>query len=157
MRALFNPIHRRGEPIKWGLVSYTIAIFAVETVLTAMNLHILSISYVDNREYPGVKGMTNPGPNGYQIIISPEAVSIIANATFTLSDWLANGLLVSSWLTPRSPTQVSKCLTPAPPIALSLLCHLCQELLGHRLPMPNVPCLAGQVFQLSTIGGSIPG
>ena len=81
--ALFNPIHRRGEPIKWGLVSYTIAVFAVETVLTAINLHILSISYVDNREFPGVDGVANPGPTGYQYLIAPEAVSIIANSTFT--------------------------------------------------------------------------
>ena len=95
MAALFNPAYRRGDRIKWGLVSYTTIIFSVVTVLTAMNLDILSICYIDNRDYPGVPGETNPGPPGYQILISPEAISIIANAAFTLSNWLADGLLVS--------------------------------------------------------------
>ena len=96
MFALFSPVHRRGEPVKWGLVSYTIVIFAVETLLTAMNLHLISIAWIDNREYPGVNGETHPGPVGYQFAIAPKAPSIIANTAFTLSDWLANGLLVGS-------------------------------------------------------------
>ena len=96
MAALFNSVNRRGEPVKRGLVFYTAITFAVATVLTATNLHLFSIAYIDNRDFPGIDGMVNPGPTGYQVLISPEAVSIIANSAFALGDWLANGLLVSS-------------------------------------------------------------
>ena len=41
------------------------------------------------------------------------------------------------------------CLTLAPP-ALSLLRDLRREPLGHRCPMPHVPCLFGYVSELST-------
>ena len=46
-------------------------------------------------------------------------------------------LFASLWLTTTSP-------------ALSVLCNLFQEFLGHRLPLPNVPRLFGHVFQFST-------
>ena len=74
--------------------------FSVATVQTAMSLDILSISYIDNREFPGIDGVisTDPGPWGYQFFISPEALSIFPNVMFTLSDWLADGLLVRSFL-----------------------------------------------------------
>ena len=65
MAALLKPLNRRGERVKWGLVSYTIAMFAFVTVYTAMNLHILSISFIDNREFPGAGGEVHPGPYGY--------------------------------------------------------------------------------------------
>ena len=34
-------------------------------------------------------------------------------------------------------------------IALSLLCHLCRELLGHRVSLPDVPRFRGYVLKLS--------
>ena len=94
MAALLNPAHRRGQPVKWGLVSYTVVMFSVVTVLTAINTHIQSIGYVDNREFPGVEGLS-PGPLGYQLFVIPEALTISPNVMFFLNGWLADGFLVS--------------------------------------------------------------
>ena len=98
MVALFNPVHRRpGEYIKWGLVSYTAAMFSLATVQTALSLDIQSISYIDNREFPGVEDLQiPPGPFGYQWFISPDVINIVPSVVFALSNWLADGLLVSS-------------------------------------------------------------
>ena len=95
MAALLKPLNRRGERVKWGLVSYTIAMFTFVTVYTAMNLHILSISFIDNREFPGAGGDVHPGPYGYFISIYYKAISVVPNAAFCLNNWLADGLLVS--------------------------------------------------------------
>ena len=94
--SLFNPANRRRGRIKWGPVSYTVAMFSFATVLTGMGIQIGSISLVDNREFPGVEGELPPGPLGYQDLIRPTAITIIPNFTFFLSNWLADGLLVSS-------------------------------------------------------------
>ena len=96
MAALFNPIHRRGEPIKWGLVSYTMIMFSVVTVGTTMQSAVQSISYIDNREFAGAEGIFVPGPIGYQWFIDNKAVSFTQNVMFSLNNWLADGLLVSS-------------------------------------------------------------
>ena len=37
MAALGNPVYRRGEPIKWGLVSYAVVVFLVVTVENAID------------------------------------------------------------------------------------------------------------------------
>ena len=95
--ALFDPVHRRGEPIKWGLVSYVVVMFLLVTIGTAMQLNVQSISYIDNREFPGAEGLPMPGPAGYQeIIVQPEAIDVIQNFVFALNNWLADGFLVSS-------------------------------------------------------------
>jgi len=60
MTALFNPIHHRGEGIKWGLASYTVIMFLLVTIYTGTTLHKLSVSYIDNRNFPD-------GPYGYHI------------------------------------------------------------------------------------------
>ena len=65
MATLLNPVHRRREGVKWGLVSYTMIMSSVVTVFTAMNLNIQSISYIDDRRFPGIYGFS-PGPFGYQ-------------------------------------------------------------------------------------------
>ena len=96
MAALFNPVYRRGEPIKWGFVSFTLAMFSIAIVGTAMNLNVLSISYIDNRGYPGAGGVIPPGPLGYRWLISTKALTIIPNLMFFLINWLGDGLLVSS-------------------------------------------------------------
>ena len=96
MAALFNPVHRRGEPIRWGLVSYAMIMFSAVTVGTTMQACVQSISSIDNREFPGVGGVLPPGPIGYQWIIKPMAISFVQNITFTLNNWLADGFLVSS-------------------------------------------------------------
>ena len=94
MAALFNPLHRRGEGIKWGLVSYTAVTFSSVTVATAMNLGILSVSYVENREFSG-GGAAAPGPFGYQLDMDPKALIIVPDLFFIFNDLLANILLVS--------------------------------------------------------------
>ena len=71
MAALSNPVHRKGEGVKWELVSCTMAMFSFVTVLTAADLGILSISYIDNREFPGIEDVIPPGPPGYEGFISP--------------------------------------------------------------------------------------
>ena len=95
MVALFNPDHRRGEPIKWRLVSYTLVMFSLVTIGTAMQLDVQSISYIDNRKFRDPEGVFLPGPLGYQWSIAPDAISIIQNVVFALNNWLADGLLVS--------------------------------------------------------------
>ena len=87
--ALFSPDHRRSERIEWGLVSYTLVTFSLATASTAMNLHIQSIAFIDNRDFPG-------GPTEYTSWIYFNAINIAPNTGFCLSNWLADGLLVSS-------------------------------------------------------------
>ena len=95
MIALFNPVYRRGQGVKWGLVAFTLVMFSVVTVHTATDLNLLSVSYIDNREFPGVKGVLSPGPPGYRETVYFKAINIIPNLTFPLNNWLADGLLVS--------------------------------------------------------------
>ena len=102
---LLNPINPKREGIKWGLVAYTTTMFAFATVLTGMGIQIGSISFIDNREFPGVKGLLSPGPLGYQDLIRPTAITVIPNLMFFLNNWLADCLLVSS----------SSCTVPAIP------------------------------------------
>ena len=89
MIALFNPVHRRSDRTKWGLVSYTLVTFSLATVLTAMNLYIQSISFIDNRDSPG-------GPHGYLQLRYYNVINVVPNAAFCVNNWLADGLLVSS-------------------------------------------------------------
>ena len=96
MDTLFNPVNPRREGIRWGLVSYTVAMFTFVTVLAGMALHIESISYIDNREFPGLEGVLPPGPLGYVNSIRQTALSIIPNLMFFLNNWLADSLLVGS-------------------------------------------------------------
>ena len=88
MAALFNPLYRRGEGIKWGLVSYTTIMFSLATVNIAMNIYIESISFIDNREFSG-------GPYAYAGSIYHNVINVVPNVAFCLNNWLADGLLVS--------------------------------------------------------------
>ena len=148
MAALLSPAYRRGEGIKWGLMCYTATIFSLVTVLTGMNLNIRSISYIDNRNFPGAEGMIPPGPSGYQWFIAPSPLNITPNVMFVMCDWLADGLLVSSLF--DAVFAWPGILKPAPPPAVSLLHHLRQEPLCHRVPLPHVPRFRGYVFEFST-------
>ena len=96
MGALVNPVNHRGQGIKWGLVFYTVVMFAFVTVYTAMNLNLQSISYIDNREFPGVGDVLPPGPLGYQWFMYSNALTIVPNLMFLLNNWMADGLLVGS-------------------------------------------------------------
>jgi len=149
MAALFNPIYRRGEGIKWGLVSYTVIMFSLATVHLTTDLHALSISYIDNRDFAGsFEGEELYGPYAYQEAINYKAIAIIPGVAFRLNNWLADGLLVGSFF---YAVHSSMCLTPT--LALSLLPILLHESLGHRLSLPHVPRLCGCVFEFSTIAG----
>jgi len=94
--ALLNPIYRRGEGIKWWFVSHTVAMFSCVTMYTAMNLHIQSISFIDNRETVPDPTLAISGPLDYQFNIRGMALGLIPNVMFNLNNWLADGLLVSS-------------------------------------------------------------
>jgi uncharacterized membrane protein YgcG len=93
MGALFNPTHRNGEGVRWGLVAYTAVMFSFVTIFTAMNLDIQSISYIDNREFPGNDELP-PGPLGYETLIYSKAISVVPNLMFLMNNWLADGLLL---------------------------------------------------------------
>lgn len=109
MAALFNPINRRRDGIRWRLVSFATLMFSFVTVFIAANLDVQSISYIDNREFLGVEGALPPGPLGYQSFIRPEVLSVIPSIMFLLNYWLADGLLVGSLLILHH-----SCLTPVP-------------------------------------------
>ena len=96
MTALFNPANRRRKGVKWGLTSYTVLMFSFATVLTGMQLDIQSISFIDNLRFPGVGGLVPPGPLGYQAFTWSGPLILAPNLVFTLSNWLADGLLVCS-------------------------------------------------------------
>jgi len=93
MAALFNSAHRRAEGIKWWPVFYTMAMFSFVTVYTAASLHILSMSFIDNRED---NTNVSSGPLNYQFNIRHTPLSILPNVMFNLNNWLADGFLVSS-------------------------------------------------------------
>ena len=146
MTALLNPVGPTKGGIKWGLVAHTVAMFSSATVYTAMNLDLQSISYIDNRDFTG-DGVLFPGPLGYQFFINSNAITITADVMFSLNGWLADGLLVSSALCHG--LELPWRLTQDSPPALPLLCYLCHELLGNRLPMPDVPRYVGYVLDSS--------
>ena len=152
MIGLLNSVNRRRQAVKWGLVSYTVVMFVVATVLTGMGLNLGSLSFIDNREFPGVEGVVAPGPLGYQVLINSTALRIVPSFMFLLNYWLADGLLVSSLLILHPLAWVSN---PLP--ALSLLRTLRRKPLGHRLPRPHVPRLLGCVPEFSVAGGDTLG
>lgn len=91
---LGNPCTRKGT--KWGLVVHVVAMFLFATIYTAVTLNIQSISFIDNRDFPGIGDALPPGPVGYQSLIYSKAISIVPNVMFLLNSWLADGLLVGS-------------------------------------------------------------
>ena len=97
MAALLSPVNRR-KGIKWGLVAHTLAMFSFLTINVCMNLDLQSISYVDNREFPGVSAI-GPGPFAYQYdYLSSVPMNTVPETLFLFNTWLAGGLLVWSTL-----------------------------------------------------------
>lgn len=94
MDALLSSVNRTSERLKWGLAAHTVAMFSFVTIFTAINLDIQSISYIDNRDFPGDDFMLPPGPLGYQFLIYSKAISVVPNVMFYLNTCLADGLLV---------------------------------------------------------------
>ena len=95
MAALLSPVDRRRGGIKWGHVSYTVLMFSLATVYTATNLNVQSVSFIDNREFPGVEGVLPPGPLGY-LWFNSRVLCTVPNLMFLLNNWLADGLMVGS-------------------------------------------------------------
>ena len=95
MATLLSPVDRRRGGIKWGHVSYTVLMFSLATVYTATNLNVQSVSYIDNREFPGVEGVLPPGPLGY-LWFNSRVLCTVPNLMFLLNNWLADGLMVGS-------------------------------------------------------------
>jgi hypothetical protein len=95
MGALFNPVNRARGGIKWGLVAHTFAMFLFATAYAAMSCNIQSISFIDNRNFPGAAGHVPPGPVGYQFFIHSKAVGIAPTPVILINNWLADGLWVS--------------------------------------------------------------
>ena len=145
MATLLNPVHRRGEGIKWGLVAYTMVMFSFVTVYTGVSLHIQSISFIDNREFTYLGAQF--GPLGYQSTIRRTVIGMFPTVMFVLNYWLADGLLVSFlvWCRIRSP----RCLILSH-IALPMLRDLRQEHLGHHHPLPPVHRFFWYAYEFST-------
>ena len=119
MTGLFDPINRRRDGVKWGLVLYTVAVFSVATVLTGTGLNLGSISFIDNRDYPGsVEPDIASGPLGFQLSIYQDAVSMIPSMAFLLGYWLADGLLVCSLFILHPPAYVSNASSPSSIVAM---------------------------------------
>ena len=96
--ALLGSVNRKREGIKWGLVCYTVVMFSCATVVIGTAQNITSISFIDNREFPGIEGVFPPGPLGYQSMTCSKAPGIAPNLTTLLNYWLADGLLVGFYL-----------------------------------------------------------
>ena len=109
------------------------------------------IAYIDNRETPGVYGVSPPGPWEYYSLISLDAHTNIPILLFFLNQILADGFLVSP--VPRLVVQVSDVRRSS---ALPLLHYLLHEPLGHGLPMFTVPLLHGYVFKPLQVDSSSP-
>lgn len=133
MDALLNPARRASGGIKWRLVVHTAAMFSCVTAFTVTNFTVLSTSYINNRGFGGSDALS-PGPFGYQSLsYSGRSISVAQYIMFFLNNWFADGLLVSS-----ISNRIFQASNPTAP-ALSLLCYLCQELLGYRGPVLDVP------------------
>ena len=92
MSTLLDPVNRTKGGIKWLLMAHTVAIFLFVTIFTAINLHLLSISYIDYRDIQG--NIEAPGPLGYLQITYSTPTGIISTIMFLLNNLLVDGLLV---------------------------------------------------------------
>lgn len=93
MMALIGPIDRPRGGVRWGLVVHTVAMFLCATIYTAATLDTQSISYVDDRGFPGVDGWP-PGSLGYQFFVYSEPITVVPSVMFALNQLLADGLLL---------------------------------------------------------------
>ena len=95
LAALVSPFYRKGQNIKWGLVVFSTVMFGLVTTFTAMNVRLQQLSYIDNREFPGVPDFFPPGPVGWSLFMYSKPMVIVPNVCFNITNWLADGLLVS--------------------------------------------------------------
>lgn len=93
--AILRPPTGRGRSRKWGLLVYTTFLFVLGTIYTTCNLRVRQLSYIDNREFPGKTPSLPPGPIGYTLFSQSRPTSMLSNTSFTVANWMADGLLVS--------------------------------------------------------------
>ena len=150
LNALLNPVNRPGTGIKWSFVAHTIAMFSFVTVIIVMCLGVLPICYIDNREFPGGY-FPVPGPLGYYASLYSNPIDIVPKVMFLLNYCLADGLLVSA-----ISNQPLRMFNAGRSPALSLLHYLWKELLGHRLPLPDVYHILRYVLEApQTVSGAL--
>ena len=77
-------------------------IFSLATVLAAINLDILPISDIDNREFPGEGTSVPLGPFGYQLVMDPKALTVTPGVIFLWNNLLADSFLVRRLFDPTS-------------------------------------------------------
>lgn len=94
MGTLLNPVHQARRGTEWGLLIHTTAMFSFVTVSTAATLGLQSISFINNRRFPGADGVLPPGPVGYQLFVYSKAIGIVPQVMYLLNTWLADGLLL---------------------------------------------------------------
>jgi hypothetical protein len=106
MAALLGPVNRVRGGIKWSFVAHTLVMFSIVSISTVLDLDVQSISYIDNRKFPGFDDGLPRGPVGYQLFIWLEPISQLNNLPLFVNGLFADGLLVSfaSTQSPRCPT-----------------------------------------------------
>ena len=123
--ALLHPTKGR---IKWGLVVHAAAMFSSLTISITVILNQLSISFVDRRNAIFILDSSGKSPP-FQVLSSTPTTNLISGLMFPLNQWLADGLLV---IYDKDP--VTLVFDVVSPPAVSVLCYLRHELLGHSLP-----------------------
>lgn len=93
MGALLNPANRTRGGVKWAFVAHAVAMFLCVTANAITNLDGQSISYIDNRAFPGNDELP-PGPFTYELLIYSSPISVISFLVYFLGQWLADGLLL---------------------------------------------------------------
>ena len=91
--ALLSPINPMRRGTKWAFVSHTVAMFSFLSIPIGIDLHNLSILYINNRGFSG-NNESPPGPLGYDEVPATSAIDAVFNIMFPLNQWLADGLLV---------------------------------------------------------------
>ena len=89
------------------LLAYVTFIFSLGTVFTALNLNGLQDRYIQFRNFPG------GGPLGYGLATYSSWRSIMANSVFLVTNWFADGLLVSPFYLSCRLEAIGDCLTIA--------------------------------------------
>ena len=95
MVALLSPVNHMRRGVNWGLVVHTATMFLLVTIYVTMTLYVLFSSFTDGRDFTGVDGVVPPGLIGYQLLDHPKAIDIVPTVMLILTNWLADGLLVS--------------------------------------------------------------
>ena len=131
-----NLTHRRGDHIKWRLVSYTVVILHIVCDCTCHGdpRHYLYFLHRQPRA-PSFRRRVASRASWISAFCFPRGASIVSNTTLTLSSWLADGLLVCPFVMSRPFSRASSSGSS------SLLCSL----LGSS-PSPVDDIAIGIVF-----------